>query len=117
MYIKFIAVKYVKTGKTRTQVSEILHVNRRTVGNWVKSYEEEGIAELISKYENCNLKCRLSNEQLLKLQEILTNPEESYSLKDAKKIIKKGIWCWLFNKTTMSYYKIEIGLKLSKTLH
>ena len=74
MYIKFIAVKYVKTGKTRTQVSEILHVNRRTVGNWVKS-------------------CRLSNEQLLKLQEILTNPEESYSLKDAKKIIKKGIWC------------------------
>ena len=44
MYIKFIAVKYVKTGKTRTQVSEILHVNRRTVGNWVKSYEEEGIA-------------------------------------------------------------------------
>lgn len=68
VYIKLIAVKYVKTGKTRTEVSEILHVNRRTVGNWVKSYEEEGIAGLIPKYENCGLKFRLSNEQLLKLQ-------------------------------------------------
>ena len=89
MYVKLIAVKYVKTWKTRTEVSEILHVNRIIVGNWVKSCEEEGIAGLIPKYENCGLKCRLSNEQLLKLQEILTNPEESFSLKDAKKIIKK----------------------------
>ena len=89
MYIKLIAVKYVKTGKTRTEVSEILHVNRRTVGNWVKSYEEEGIAGSIPKYENYGLKCRLSNEQLLKLQEILTNPEESYSLKDAKNSLNR----------------------------
>lgn len=114
MYIKLIAVKDVKTGKTRTEVSENLHVNRRTVGNWVKSYEEEGIAGLMPKYENCGLKCRLSNEQLLELKEILTDPKESYSLKDAKKIIKdrfdvdysiKQVWVITRKKLGLNYRK------------
>ena len=114
MYIKLIAVKYVKTGKTRTKVSEILHVNRRTVGNWVKSYEEEGIAGLIPKYENCGLKCKLSNEQLLKLQEILTNPEESYSLKDAKKIIKKELGVDYSIKQVWVITRKKLGLNYRK---
>ena len=114
IYIKLIAVRDVKSGKTRTEVAENLRVNRRTVGNWVKSYDKNGIEGLIPKYENCGSKCRLSNEQLLKLKEELTNPEKSQSLKDAQKFIKnefdveysiKQVWVITRKKLGLNYRK------------
>ena len=114
IYIKLIAVRDVKLGKTRTEVAENLRVNRRTVGNWVKLYDEDGIGGLMPKYENCGSKCRLSNEQLLKLKEELTNPQKSYSLKDAKKFIKdefdveyslKQVWVITREKLGLNYRK------------
>ena len=114
IYIKLIAVRDVKSGKTRTEVAENLRVNRRTVGNWVKLYDEDGIAGLIPKYENCGSKCRLSSEQLLKLKEELTNPEKSQSLKDAQKFIKdefdveysvKQVWVITREKLGLNYRK------------
>ena len=114
IYIKLIAVRDVKLGKTRTEVAENLRVNRRTVGNWVKLYDEDGIGGSMPKYENCGSKCRLSNEQLLKLKEELTNPQKSYSLKDAKKFIKdefdveyslKQVWVITREKLGLNYRK------------
>lgn len=114
MYIKLISIREVKSGKTRTEVAENLHVNRRTVGNWVKQYDEDGLAGLMPKYENCGSKCRLSNEQLSILYEELTNPEKSYSLKDARKFIKdnfhvqyslKQVWVITREKLGLNYRK------------
>ena len=77
-------------------------------------YDEDGIAGLMPKYKNCGSKCRLSNEQLLKLKEELTNPQKSYSLKDAKKFIKdefevkyslKQVWVITRDKLGLNYRK------------
>ena len=114
MYIRVVAVRDVLSGKTRTEVAKNLHVNRMTVGRWVNSYNEGGIDGLKPKYENCGLKCRLSDDQLLELKEILTNPNESYNLNDARKIIEsrygvkysiKQVWVITREKLGLNYRK------------
>ena len=65
-----------------------IHKDRKTVGNWVKAYDEQGIDDLIPDYSKCGTKSKLTYEQLLNLKNTLTDPNESYTLKDAKKLIE-----------------------------
>lgn len=112
IYTKLFAVKEVKSGKSRTEVAEYLHTHRITVGKWVKSYDENGINGLMPKYENCGLKCRLNDEQLSILKEILNNSEKNYTLKDIQKIIEeefnihyslKQVWVITQEKLELNY--------------
>ena len=72
------------------------------------------------KYKNCGSKCRLNNEQLLELSKILTDQNESYTLKDAQKIIQeqfgvsyspKQVWVITREKLGLNYRKPFITYK------
>ena len=39
IYIRVLTVKMVKLGETRTTVMEFIHKDRKTLENWVKSYD------------------------------------------------------------------------------
>ena len=88
MYIRILAVKMVKLGESRIKVGEYLHVNRQTVGKWVRIYDEEGIDGLDPDYSKCGAKSRLNDDQLEELYEILSNPNSHYTIKEARKLIK-----------------------------
>ena len=88
IYMRILAVRMVKLGQSRTAVGEYLHKDRKTVGKWVNSYDEQGIEGLIPDYSKCGTKSKLTDEQLLELKNALTDPNESYTIKDAKKLIE-----------------------------
>lgn len=88
MYIRILAVRMVKLGESRTKVGEYLHVNRQTVGKWVRIYDEKGIDGLDPDYSKCGAKSRLNDDQLEELYEILSDPNSHYTIKEAQKLIK-----------------------------
>ena len=114
IYLRILAVRMVKLGETRTFVGEFIHKDRKTIGRWVNNYDENGIDGLIPDYSNCGAKCKLTNEQLLNLKEKLKNPDESYTIEDARKLIKddynveytyKQAWEIVRKKLGFSYCK------------
>lgn len=114
MYTRILAVKMVKQGETRTRVAEFLNINRQTVGRWVKQYDEYGFEGLKPDYSNCGAECRLTNEQLGEIYEIITNPKEHYDIKRTRKLIKdkynidysyKQVWVIVRKKLNLNYRK------------
>ena len=49
-----------------------------------------GIEGLKSDYSSCSAESRLTNEQLKELFETLTDPNEHYTLRDVRNLIKKN---------------------------
>ena len=114
MYQRILAVKMVTLGRTRIEVANFLNVNRQTVGRWVKLYNENGIEGLEPDYSNCGQKCRLTDEQLIELKEIITDPNEHYDIKRTMKLIEdrygviysyKQTWEIITKKLDLNYRK------------
>ena len=116
MYQRVLAVKMVKQGCTRIEVGNYMNVDRQTVGRWVKKYDENGIEGLEPDYSNCGRNCKLSDEQLSEFKEIITNPNEHYTIKKAMKLIRKKIWHKIFLQASMGNSNNKIRFKLSQTI-
>ena len=86
--MRIVAVRMVKLGQSRTAVGEYLRKDRKTVGKWINTYDKQGINGLIHDYSKCGTKSKLTDEQLLKLKNTPIDPNESYTIKDAKKLIE-----------------------------
>ena len=87
-YNKLLVIKNVKEGMSRGEAAELVNVHRKTAENWVKAYNKEGLASLETKYDNCGLNCRLSDEQLWELKNLIAEYPEKYSVEDIRKFIK-----------------------------
>ena len=114
IYMRILAVRMVKLGQTRTDVGKYIHKDRKTVGNWVKAYNEQGIDGLIPDYSKCGVKSKLSDEQLLELKNTIIDSNESYNIKDVKKLIElefevtysyKQVWEIVRKKLSLNYRK------------
>ena len=114
IYIRILAVRMVKLGQSRTAVGEYLHKDRKTVGKWVNDYDEQGIDGLIPDYSKCGTKSKLTNEQLLELKNALTDPNESYALKDAKKLIELEFDVTYSDKQVWEIVRKRLGLNYRK---
>ena len=55
----------------------------------VKNYDKMGSDGLKADYSNCGAESRLTDKQLKELFEILTDPDEHYTLRDARNLIKE----------------------------
>lgn len=64
-------------------------MHRNTVGTWITKYNKDGLTSLKVDYSNCGAESRLTNQQLATLYEILTDSNESYTIRDVRNIIKK----------------------------
>ena len=114
MYIRILAVRMVKLGESRIKVGEYLHINRQTIGKWVKIYDEEGIEGLDPDYSNCGAKSRLNDNQLEELYEILTNPDSHYTIKGTKKLIKEKYGVDYSIKQVWVITRLKFGLNYRK---
>lgn len=114
IYIRILAVRMVKLGQSRTAVGEYLHKDRKTVGKWVNDYNEQGIEGLIPDYSKCGTKSKLTNEQLLELKNALTDPNESYTIKDAKKLIELEFDVTYSDKQVWEIVRKRLGLNYRK---
>ena len=114
LYQRILAVLMVKSSETRIKTAEYLGVHKNTVGAWVKNYDKHGIDGLKADYSKCGAESRITNAQLKELFEILTDPQEKYTLRDARNIIKekfgikytpKQVWVITRKKLGLNYRK------------
>ena len=114
IYMRILAVKMVKLGQSRTTVGEYLHKDRKTIGKWVNAYNDQGIDGLIPDYSKCGTKSKLTDEQLLELKNTLTDPNESYTIKDAKKLIELEFKVTYSDKQVWEIVRKRLGLNYRK---
>lgn len=104
----------VKLGQSRTSVGEYIRKDRKTIGNWVKAYDEQGIDGLIPDYSKCGTKSKLTDEQLLELKNTPTDPNERYTLKDVKKLIEMEFEVTYSDKQVWEIVRKKLGLNYRK---
>ena len=97
-YNKLLVIKSVKEGMSRGDAAKLVNVHRKTAENWVKAYNKNVLASLETKYDNCGQNCRLSDDQLLELKNLIAESPGKYDVHDIRKFIKKK-------------FKIEYGYK------
>jgi len=114
IYMRILAVRMVKLGQTRTDVGKYIHKDRKTVGNWVKAYNEQGIDGLIPDYSKCGVKSKLSDEQLLELKNTIIDSNESYNIKDVKKLIELEFEVTYSYKQVWEIVRKKLGLNYRK---
>lgn len=114
IYVRLLAVRMVKLGETRTMVGEFTHKDRKTIGNWVKAYDEYGIEGLIPDYSNCGTKSKLTNEQLIELKIILSDPDKHYTIIGAKELIEERFGVTYSYKQVWEITRKKLGLHYCK---
>jgi len=67
MRIRFLALSHIKDGANNTQTAKYLKVSRRSVNDWVKRFNTEGIDGLKEKSRS-GRPCSLSVKQLQQLK-------------------------------------------------
>ena len=114
IYMRLLAVKMVKLGETRTTVGEFIHKDRKTVGNWVKAYNKYGIVGLIPDYSNCGTKSKLTNEQLIELKLLLSDPDKHYTIIGAQELIEEKFGVIYSYKQVWEITRQKLGFNYCK---
>ena len=72
MRVRLMALSHIKEGANNSQVAKNLHISRRIVNHWVKSFYAHGLEGLKEK-PRPGRPCRLSEAQLAQLTEYISN--------------------------------------------
>ena len=91
MYRRLLVVKNVKEGMSRGEAAKVVNVHMKTAENWVKLYDKNGLNGLEPNYSNCGSNCRLSDQQLLELKNLILKSPGKYDVKTVRKLIIKKI--------------------------
>ncbi len=62
--IRYLAFSHIQDGKSNSEIANILKINRLTIGNWIKTFNKEGIIGLSEKGGRGNKpKLKISDEE------------------------------------------------------
>ena len=112
--MRLLAVRMVKLGETRTSVGEFIRKDRKTIGNWVKDYDKYGIEGLIPDYSSCGTKSKLTNDQLVELKILLSDPDKHYTIIDAKELIENRFGVTYSYKQVWEITRKKLGFNYCK---
>ena len=110
MYRKLLVIKNVKEGMSRGEAAEVVNVHRKTAENWVKSYNKNGLSGLEPNYSNCGLNCRLSNQQLSELKNLVLENPGKYTVENIRILIMKRYNIKYSNKQTWYILRRKLSL-------
>ena len=110
MYRKLLVIKNVKEGMSRGDAAKVVNVHYKTAENWVKSYNENGLDSLEYNYSNCGLNCRLSDEQLVELKNLILKVPGEYDVESVRKLILKKYHVSYSYKQTWYIVRRKLGL-------
>lgn len=114
MYRKLLVVKNVKEGMSRGEAAEVVNVHRKTAENWVKSYNKNGLDGLESNYSNCGLNCKLSDQQLMELKNLVLKNPEKYDVETVRNLIIEKYNIEYSHKQTWYILRRKLGLNYKK---
>ena len=87
VYIRLVFIRSLLNGNTIQDSAKILGINRCTGTKWLKRFNENGVEGLKPHYNECGRKCKLSDDDLKKLEEAILEEDVSYTVKDVQKFI------------------------------
>ena len=88
--VQMLYIIKIGKAKTRKEVAEILGLNRETVGDWLKKYEETGVEGLLEIKTKGGSKASLSEEIIEAIREKLAQAEDGFlSYKQLKKWVEE----------------------------
>lgn len=111
MYKRLLVIKNVKEGMSRSDAAKVVNVHYKTAENWVKLYNEKGLDGLWPDYSNCGLDCRLSDQQLDDLRELIAQSPGKYDVESIRKVIIKKYNIEYSYKQTWYILRRKLGLK------
>ena len=89
-------------------------MHKNTVDTWVKNYDKIGIDDLKADHSNNGAKSRLTDKKLKELYEIQTDPDEHYTLRDARNLIKEKHGIKYSHKQLWFITRKKLGLNYRK---
>ena len=102
---RLLAIRYLYDDKTRTEVSELLHCEYKTITTWIDKYLTGGLDELVKPISHkVSSKLTLVNKQ--ELRRVLLSDEP------AKYGIDKNVWTI---RTISILIELKWGVKLKTT--
>ena len=110
MYRKLLVIKNVKNSMSKGDAAKVVNVHYKTAENWVKSYKKNGLDSLEYNYSNCGLNCRLSDEQLVELKNLILKSPGKYDVESVHKHILKNYNISYSYKQTWYIVRKKLGL-------
>ena len=92
----------------------IFIVHRKTAENWVKSNNKNGLDGFESNYSNCGLNCKLSDQQLMELKNLVLKNPEKYDVETVRNIIIEKYNIEYSHKQTWYILRRKLGLNYKK---
>ncbi|RAP49445.1 MAG: hypothetical protein BZ138_07685 [Methanosphaera sp. rholeuAM270] len=89
VYIRLVFIRSLLNGNTIQDSAKVLGINRSTGTKWLKRFNEDGVEGLKPHYNERGRKCKLSEEDLKKIEEAILEEDISYTIKDVQKFISK----------------------------
>lgn len=114
--LQFLYLLKIKEIKKIKDVAKILARERRTIGSWIKKYEENGLEGLLERNTSEGRPCQLSKDNLEKLRDKLSKPEALKSYQDIKVWILNEFEIELPYKTVFDicHYKLGTSPKVAR---
>lgn len=102
---RLLAIRYLYDDKTRTEVSELLHCEYKTITTWIDKYLTGGLDELVKPISH-KVSSKLTLENKQELRRVLLSDEP------AKYGIDKNVWTI---RTISILIELKWGVKLKTT--
>jgi Transposase and inactivated derivatives len=77
--------------KSRSKVSKMLGFSRNTISEWLRLYEENGLAKLLEIYKPSGAKSKIPEEAIKEITEILGTEKGFRTYKEIHQLIVKNI--------------------------
>jgi len=105
--------------RTRQEISSLLGRHRRTVGNWLALYEQEGLSGLLTLRTRPNNPLSLDDRELRQLRERLSHPAGFGSYLEVRDWIAERFKKSLGYSTVhqLVRYRLQSKLKVPRKIH
>lgn len=114
VYIRLVFIRSLLNGNTIQDSAKVLGINRSTGTEWLKRFNEEGVEGLKPHYNERGRKCKLSEEDLKKIEEAILEEDISYTIKDVQKFISKEFEIDYSYKQVWEITRIKLDLNYGK---
>ena len=114
VYIRLVFIRSLINGNTIQDSAKILGINRSTGTEWLKRFNEHGVEGLKPHYNERGRKCKLSDDDLKKIEEAILEEDISYTIKDVQKFISNEFNIDYSYKQVWEISRIKLGLNYGK---
>ena len=114
VYNRLVFIRSLKNGNSIKNTAKILDIDPRTGSEWLRRYNKNGVEGLIPHFNDRGKKCKLSDEQLKKLEFEVVETRNIRTIKDAQKYILSEFHIKYSYKQVWEIMRVKLNLNYGK---